>query len=394
MVYLAADNDISHAALVDIDEMEEVGSSYNVNIVVQAEFSSVQTDGGAAPTIRGRVMHDARPGVIGPWHEEIGNRDMTDPVTLTEFITWAAENYPADRYALVLWSHGSGWKEYTASFIAPKGMFIDYTSAGRSVMMTIGELARAVRESGIVFDIINFDACLMGMYEVAYEFRGAADHLVFSEGLYPSYGDSYDTILRELVNSPSMDGSRLAKTIAGKCREFYEQIGLDGLVMTKSAVDMSGIDRFHAGMCELAERLCDCMDTEQGRIEDARDAAVCFEYPENRDLGSFLNELALLTSEPDVRLMSEDLRKALSRIVICNETYGMDRADEISGMSIYFPDQHQAAEDDLSRYAELACNRSPGTTWGNLVSMILSESKTLDDWEYILAGTDSIVEPE
>lgn len=54
MVYLAADNDISHAALVDIDEMEEVGSSYNVNIVVQAEFSSVQTDGGGRPNHSGQ----------------------------------------------------------------------------------------------------------------------------------------------------------------------------------------------------------------------------------------------------------------------------------------------------------------------------------------------------
>lgn len=371
MVYLAADNDISDAARTDIDEMETVGSSSEMNIVVQAEFRSGGSAGHPASTIRGRVMHDSLSGSIGGWYEEIGNRDMTDPVTLTEFITWAAENYPAERYALVLWSHGSGWKDYPVSPTTPKGMFIDYTSAGRYAMMPLADLTQAVRDSNLVFDVINFDTCLMGMFEVAYEFRGTADYLVFSEGLYPTYGDSYDTILRELAGSPSMDGSRLARTTAARCREFYDQIGISGLVMTKSALDLSGIDRLHSELCRLAAFLCDHMDTERDHIEDARDASVSFEYPENHDLGSFLHELGLLTSEPDVRLLSGELGETISRMVIGNEIHGMDRSDEITGMSIYFPDRYEATETDLIQYAGLACNLSAGITWGSLLNLII-----------------------
>ncbi len=372
MVYLAADNDISEAGLADVNEMEEVGSSPEVNIVVQGEFQPGGTGGPPSSTIRGRVEGDADPRQMGAWYEEIGNRNMTDPATLTEFIDWAARNYPADRYALVLWSHGSGWKDYQTPPAAAKGMFIDLTSAGRHTMTPLTDLARAVRESGVVFDVINFDTCLMGMFEVAYEFRGTADYLVFSEGLYPAYGDSYHTILRELVNAPDMDGFLLARITAAKCREFYEQLSSGGLIMTKSALDLSGIERFQQDLCRLAELLCSHMETERPRIEEARDASVDFEYQGSRDLGSFLQQLSLVAGEPEIKTMSRNLADTLSGMIIGNEVSGMARGTEVTGMAIYFPDQYQALGDDLTRYSALACNRTGGITWGSLVSMVLT----------------------
>ena len=372
MVYLAADNDIFEAGLTDINEMEEVGSSAEVNIVVQGDFRPDGPAGLPASTIRGRVERDADPWQVGMWYEEIGNRNMTDPAILTEFITWAARSYPADRYALVLWSHGSGWKDYPASPAMAKGMFIDYTSAGSHTMTSLTDLARAVREGGIAFDVINFDTCLMGMFEVAYEFRGTADYLVFSEGRYPVYGDAYHTILRELVDAPDMDGFRLARITAGRCREFYEQLSVGGLIMTKSALDLSKIEHFQQDLCRLAELLCDHMETERARIEEARDASVNFEYPGHRDLGSFLQQLGLVAGEPEIRVMSQNLSDALSDMIIGNEVHGMARGAEVTGMAIYFPDRYQALGDDLLRYSTLACNRSPGITWGSLVNMVLS----------------------
>ncbi len=376
MVYLAADNDISEAGLTDVNEMEEVGSSAEVNIVVQGDFRPDGTAGLPSSTIRGRVTRDADPGQVGAWYEEIGNRNMTDPATLTEFIAWAARSYPANRYALVLWSHGSGWKDYPVS--PAKGMFIDYTSAGSHAMTSLTDLARAVREGGVAFDVINFDTCLMGMFEVAYEFRGTAGYLVFSEGLYPVYGDAYHTILRELVDAPDMDGFRLARTTAGRCREFYEQLSIGGMIMTKSVLDLSKIEHLQQGLCRLAELLCDHMETERPLIEEARDASVDFEYPGHRDLGSFLQQLGRVTGETEIRVMSRNLEEALSGMIVGNEVHGMARGAEVTGMAIYFPDRYQALGDDFPRYSALACNRSPGITWGSLVTMVLNGSPIPD----------------
>ena len=41
--------------------------------------------------------------------EDLGELNMGDPQTLYDFIYWSMTNYPADKYFLILWDHGSGW---------------------------------------------------------------------------------------------------------------------------------------------------------------------------------------------------------------------------------------------------------------------------------------------
>ncbi len=139
----------------------------------------------------------------------IGNVDMGSAAALTDFIEWAAYAYPADHYALILWDHGAGWKSrasVTKSNLF-RGAIQDETSGS---FMSLPNLAAAVRNAGVHMDLINFDACLMAMYEVAYELKDLADFLVFSEETEPSDGDPYDTILTDLVNSPDMSARELS----------------------------------------------------------------------------------------------------------------------------------------------------------------------------------------
>ena len=41
--------------------------------------------------------------------EDLGEVNMADGQTLVDFVKWAMENYPADKYALILSDHGMGW---------------------------------------------------------------------------------------------------------------------------------------------------------------------------------------------------------------------------------------------------------------------------------------------
>ena len=42
--------------------------------------------------------------------ENLGaNVDSGSPQTLLDFIRWAKAKAPAERYALIIWNHGSGW---------------------------------------------------------------------------------------------------------------------------------------------------------------------------------------------------------------------------------------------------------------------------------------------
>ena len=42
--------------------------------------------------------------------QELPLQSMGDPETLSDFIRWGTQTYPANKYALVLWGHGDGAK--------------------------------------------------------------------------------------------------------------------------------------------------------------------------------------------------------------------------------------------------------------------------------------------
>ena len=147
MVFLAGDNSLAKHAVDDIDEMESVGSTREVQVVVQAEWSSgvLQQAGIASPSAVNRPNWNtfrysvpaagSAPAVRGVNGAavDIGNRDMTSPQELREFVAWARETAPAKRYLLVLWNHGNG----------PSGLLADETSRPGQ-LMSLSQLRSAL----------------------------------------------------------------------------------------------------------------------------------------------------------------------------------------------------------------------------------------------------------
>ena len=380
MVYITGDNNLSSAAMGDINEMEQVGSSSDVNIVVQVEFSrqySPDIDM-SHNTLRGKIERDYNQEKINSELEDIGNKDMGNKTTLTEFIKWVATNYPANHYALVLWDHGAGWKVSRSTGGVIRGALHDATSGN---FMSLPDLASAVSDSGIHMDLINFDACLMAMYEIAYEFNGLTDYMVFSEEVEPGEGDPYDTILQDLVNNPGMTAKNLAKTITSKFKAFYQW--QSRTYVTKSAVDMTKTAELHDKIGELVQLMTDNMMSERPNIQSARDDSIAYYYPENRDLGDFLTKLYSASSNSDIRSKIIDIQNTLfprlSPMVISNEIYSPYHGDPITGskgLAIFLPRRDQVTDADLRTYAELAININQsrvvaGNSWGNFVNLLV-----------------------
>ncbi len=376
MVYAAADSDISEAAKLDIDEMETVGSGPDVTIVVQVDFSPSDSP---SDTSRGMVIQDDNQGEIVSDLVSIGKKNMTDPQTLSEFIRWAAATYPAEHYALVLWSHGSGWKSLDPAPAVAKGMIVD-TSDAPGEIMSLQDIAGAVRQSGVDLDLINFDTCLMGMYEVAYEFRGLARAITFSEERYPVFGDPYDDILRELSLNPDMDARELAQVITARCRDFYVSAGIP---MTKSALDLAYIDEFHAGISDLARGMIEAMDTQRDTIQAARNDSVSYDFPENHDLGDFLAILSGTTDSIELQDAIGQVQEVMSDLIISDAAYSplpIDGLYRSQGLAVFLPKSSQVSESDLDAYSYLACNEpSASPTWGDFVELLVSGDTTLSE---------------
>ncbi len=380
MVYMGGDNNLSSAGLTDLNEMESVGSTNDVNVVLQAEFSTKYTDFGGSyqgQTLRMKVANDQNPnGIDFSPATDIGQVDMASPAALTDFIRWATHEYPAEHYALVIWDHGAGWKTSRLRSVAARGAVQDETSGG---FMTLPQLASGVRDAGVKLDIINFDACLMAMYEVAYEFKGLVDYMVFSEEVEPGDGDPYDTILSGLTSTPSMSAADLSKLIVDKFQAFYASSGR-GEATTKSAVDMTQIDNLHQQMKGLASAISSEYDAVGSVVAAALGNTVAYEYPENHDLYDFAQYLNTnLVSGGATKNAAQAVMSAVENAVIATKTTGDNMANS-RGLAVYLPSRNQVSADssrnDLLEYQKLASNMPAEGSWYSAVQTITENSTT------------------
>jgi len=378
MVYMGADNNLSTAGLLDLNEMESAGSDEKVKIVLQAEFSSFYTNfdaidhgGYQGETLRFLVQNDGNPDNVNlEAGQSIGNVDMGSSAALTDFIKWAATTYPAEHYALVIWDHGAGWKK--SSML--KGAVQDLTS---NSFMSLPQLATAVRNAKVYLDVINFDACLMAMYEVAYEFLGLVEYMVFSEEVEPGTGDPYDTILTGLKNRPGMTGLELSGTIVEKYYEYFSSPGTRQQKVTKSAVDMSLLPDLHTAMLNFAEAIVADYDTVSGVVAQAQANAQRFEYAANLDLHDFSSRIANGLPAGRVRDTALMVNNMVTKMVIANRTLGAP-VNNAFGLAIFVPAVGQVSSDtlynDLREYNQLACNQVRATAWSQAVEKIVAGS--------------------
>ena len=249
MVYLDGDNNLESNAITDFLEMASVGSDTDVNIVVLfdriADYESSYDDW--TDTRRGIVNPDDVPDTT--WGTSLGELNMGHPQTLVDFVEWAMQTYPASRYALVLWDHGSGWHKGDEDSLLFKSVCDDDTQGDRLYMQELRNALETIETNEQEPDLLGLDACLMGMVEVAYEIRQQASVMVASEKKEPGAGWPFDTILTDLLVSPSMSPSQLGSTIVSR---YYQSFGNDEIL---SAIDLSRLDNLAARVDALAQTL-------------------------------------------------------------------------------------------------------------------------------------------
>jgi len=294
MIYLAGDNNLTVDGVFDVDEMEAAGADARVQVVVQAEYSPTYIQlANCDPSCFNRPNYNTfryaitgqGAAVTGPNGavQDIGNRDMTDPAQLREFVQWAKQNYPANRYALVLWNHGGG---YT-------GLIEDATSAG-SQLMSLGELVPALTGVGPV-DIIDFDMCLMAGYETLATLSGLARYVVFSEEVVPGAGNPYTQILDALQANPTATTAAVASAFV---EQFHASYAGDRASTTKSAYDMAAFAAFDTDLNALADSLRSGLGTYRTAVAGAAAASQRYHLDQLVDVVNLLDSLRVRVASP------------------------------------------------------------------------------------------------
>lgn len=333
MVYLDADNDLESAGIDDINEMEVVGSSTDVNIVVQADRipNYDYSNNDWTNTRRYYITQDYDPYTINSQLiSELGELNMGSPQTLIDFATWAVTNYPAKKYLLVIWNHGGGFR----STALAKDIAWDDTSGGDKITMSELEYALSAIsiQMGKNVDIVGMDACLMAMIEVAYQIKNYTDILVTSEEVVPNDGWPYDTILGQLVSYPTMTPNQLATNIVDSY--IFSYTASDNV--TQSAIDLSYMDTLAGQLSTLA--LAIMSDTLTPTVSYIN-AAYFSQYYDDYDfigLYDFCNQLVTYSNSLEVKNIASNIQQTLNYAVL-RWGYNGYEVNKSRGLSIYFP---------------------------------------------------------
>jgi len=282
IVYMDADNDLEEGILDDFLEMSSVGSTDDINIVAQLDrvpgykLPDPNDDdtryGDWTDTRRGIINNGDVPsdGTDGnpAWGVSIGEADMGNTQTLSNFVNWAIDNYTANHYCLVLEDHGNGWFLKNGDEPPVRKVCDDYSTPGGSyltiidlqnALMNINSHLQNTQKGANKLEILGFDACLMGMVEVYYQLKNdttgspLVDIVIGSEETIPFWGWPYTTILNDLKNNPTQNGCNFAPTIVTEYINSY--VGIDDDATLAAFNMMKIIQYVEPAVDNLAQRL-------------------------------------------------------------------------------------------------------------------------------------------
>ncbi len=348
MVFINGANDLQTYGPLNVNQMEKIGSTADVNIVVQWKQADCATCGNPAwvSTRRYFVTRDQNTNTISSQLvEDMGpNVDMGDWRELNAFIRWSQQRYPADRYALVVWDHGAGWRSTRAGEPARlRSVSID-DSTGSEIQTW--ELPQALNVSPKL-DMLIFDASLMQMTEVAYEVRDMAGLMVGSEESPPGEGYVYDAFLQDLAANPDMTPAQFASSIVSRTLESY---GTDTNI-TQSAVDLSKMQVLADRLNTFAGLLSFHASAEAAALVGARKNAESYLYRDNKDLWHYAELVRVNAGAPALKTAATNVQQALDAAVIAEASGTLHPNSH--GLAIYVPDPSGY----LVSYTNLAISR-------------------------------------
>ena len=414
MLYQDADDKVLEKDIyVDLNEAERVGSSDRLNIVAQIDRyrAGYRGDGNWADAKRFFVTQDDDLAHVNSQVvQDLGEVSMADGQSLVDFVTWAMDTFPADKYVLILSDHGMGWPggwtapdpRSTAPAETPLAQVLGDQLYLNELDDALGEIRR---RSGIdKFELIGMDACLMAHLEVFDTLAPHARYAVASQETEPALGWAYTGFLQALKDNPDMDGAQLSRLIVDSYIQDDQRIvddaaradlvgrgsSLDGLFgvfgapsaeqvaqqmergVTLSAVDLSAIPEVVASVNNLAVAIS---GENQKTVAQARSYAQSYtnifgdSVPASYlDLGNFAELLKQESRSSEVSAAADSVLNSISRAIIA-EKHGSKKSGS-NGISIYFPNSqlYAAPAAGAQSYTAIANRFATDSLWDDFLA--------------------------
>jgi hypothetical protein len=341
LVYVAADNDLVQWADSDLVEMELYGSSQHVSVVVQIDKPSI----GAKRLLVGQGSSQVL--------QELGVIDMCSWETLYDFLGWGISSFPAEKYLVILWDHGSGW---TAM---PNRSFGADWSSGNVLSIANGDFKRALSNAyeytGQIIDLFAFDACLMQQIEVAFELKDFARVFLAPQSIMPLPGLRYDEALQAIHADPGISAPELSRRIAQSTVNNYQNVQPIAI----SSLSLLRLNYLHDDLSRLMNMLISGSPDQAlrtvrrtvqtipviGCIPDTSDDFI--------DLGDFVSGLHNVYAYYEAAQVVDSYARAVIYTGYWGESF-----EQTTGLTVWFPDLYRQFKQQFDDYANLTWTSS------------------------------------
>lgn len=355
LVYVNGDNNLEDAALDDLNEMEAASIPGNISVGVQIDRMPGwdTSNGNWVDTRRGIVTPDSNAQIVSSPLQSIGEVNMGQTRSLTEFIDWGAANLPAEHYALIIWDHGGG---------ALYGSSWDDSQGGEN--LSLDEVDQAIRGSSLGrVDLLGFDACLMASIEQAEEASEYASVLVASEKTEPGEGWDYTAFLNALTAASPPTATTLATAIVDSYGSFY------GNAELLSAIDLNDLTALNTRIDNFVEVMRSASSTDWSAVDTALSLSWKADAGHDLyvDLGNFMENLIDSSANTQIDSAAQIVVEEIQSVVVRKTG-----STGVHGLTVVFPADGSLAGYDAAHYRFLQ-----DTQWDDFLTLYATRSGDL-----------------
>lgn len=364
LVFINGHNNLSGYGDRNIRDMEKTGSTDQLNILV--EWGSEKTN----ITKRLYVKKSTNSSVVtSPAVMEFPNYDMGNYRNFIDFVKWGVQNYPAKKYFVTIWNHGSGWHKSgslllnnLAPISATDISYDDHT--GNKI--TTEQMGLALQEIsqllGRKVDIYGSDACLMQMIEIGAEIQSSVDVMLGSQELEPGEGWPYAPFIKKWAMQPTMNAEDVSRLLTSEYLKAYSKGGEYREVedVTLSAVRLQQSSDVYKAIKNLGQNLMQLSDADKAKTRQATIYSTKFAYSDYVDLGDFAFQLKKLNLSSAVNQSAQEIIQSLKKYVISSQNG--EYYPRATGISIWIPTRAHAEQ---QRYNQLQFSKE--TQWNEFL---------------------------
>lgn len=322
LVYMAADNELESSGIADINEMENVDFSDDVNVLVLFDrapgYDSTNGDWTGTRLYKIAKDENVNKSQISserlPCEElEISSEsetelDMGNKAVLSGFLKFARREFPSENLGLIIWGHGSGWRGFSEDDTNSSSLSLQDLRLGIEDGMEGGKL-----------DFLGFDTCFGTTLEAAYEMKDCAKIMAGTPGIVDDGGWNY-----ELLFSDFFSGNETVEELSSAVQSQFEKTYAEYKYGAFCVLNLDEIESLFASFSEFSEKAASkitSMETRNKIFASVESGVVSYQAASAptdfyADILSLEKTVSEILTDDEVSLAARKLEESLNSAIV------------------------------------------------------------------------------